>query len=215
MVKGTDIATKDGIKVVAKENALLAKYGDFNFDENQKQQQESLTKPLVTSIDRVLVYNGILKYYNKFLKGKSEKVQTSINYERFCRVVDSLNGINPTIKLEYTQVGKHFDKQSDELIDYFKKSFAPKTVDNLNPKEMKMILTQVVIENIYDEEGLIVDMQPSRVGIAELSLIYPMNIKELGLNRKEKLSGMSTLAVKKIFNHIANQSGYKTENKAM
>jgi hypothetical protein len=194
-----------------KENTLLAKYGAFDFDETQKQQQEALVKPLVTNIDRVLTNNGVLKYYNKFLKPKSEKVQTSINYVRFCKVVDSLNGINPQIKLEYTQVEKRFDQQGDELIDYFKGTFAPKTVDKLNPKEMKMILTQVVSENIYEEEGIIVDLVSSRVGIAELALVYPMNLKELGLGRKEKLSGMSTLAVKKIFNHIAQQSGYKVE----
>jgi len=214
MADNTGTAVAKAGEVAPRTNSLIEKYGEFQFSEEQQQEQEAVLRPLVTNIDRVLTVNGMLKYYNKFVKEKNESVQTSINYARFAKIVDKLEGMPNEIKLLYTDINKHFDKQQDELIDYFKRIFAPKTVDKLSIPEKRKLLAKIVEEAVWEIEGVIAELSPSRIGLALLSYIYPIDAKRLGITQKQKLSNINTYAVNEIFNHIARNAGFEVgENK--
>ena len=76
------------------------------------------------------------------------------------------------------------------------------------------MLAKIVEESVWELEGVFIELSPSKIGLALLTYIYPIDAKKLGVTQKQKLSNINSYAVAEIFNHIAKNAGFETgENK--
>jgi len=190
--QGTGIATKE---------QLQSKFGTFDAKEIEK---EELNRPSVTTIDKAMINHGLVKLYNTKVRKKSEKVAESINHSRFLDICETFN-LHDEVKVAYTNRKAQFTSQSDDLILYFA-NLKPSSLGEISHKEKRMIIAEAVESVLFDYFDIVTDLTPSKVSVSDLTIVCPIDSKELGINpRTDKLSNMNVKAIDYIFDAITKR----------
>jgi len=171
------------------------------------QRSDSLkkeNKETITTIDKAMINHGLVKLYNTKVRKKNEPAASTINYNRFLDICDAFS-IPDGVRNAYTNRKAHFTSQNDDLILFFK-DLKPSSIGEISYKEKRLIIAEAVERVLFDYWDIVVDLTPSKVGIADLTALCAIDAKELGINpRQDKLSNLNTKAIDYIFTSLSKK----------
>ena len=174
----------------------LVKFDELTKDKKSKQQEELG----LTLTDRALIHQGVLNLYNEFVREKSEKMATVVNYNVWLDIIDTFKDKIPTnIQHAWRNKAKRrattFFNQSDDLILAFK-DLKVTSLNNASIITQRMILTDIATKAMFKLTGIGGNWTPSKTPITYLAYVKPFSFEELGMNHKMKVSEMNNVQLK-------------------
>ena len=195
--KSTGVATEQQAKKMRE-----SKFGTFNFDNIQREKVENVA---ITMIDKVMIHHGVVKFYNEYVKKKSEPIQKSINHDRFLDICDMAK-LPDAVRAGYINRKANFLSQPDDLILAFSK-LKPTELGEITYNEKKMFLSEKINKLMFQYHDLVLNLTPSKISLIYLAYIAPINLIELGLNPKlDKLSTLNNKQVDYFFNAMVKEA---------
>jgi len=193
---------KNGVSTEAQAQQMRASaFGSFNAEEIVKESEQVR----LTNIDKSMINHGMVKLWNEKVRKKSEKLTKTINYERFLQVTEAFN-VPDEVKLAYTNRQALFTSQSDDLILYFA-NLKANSIGEVSPREKRMIIAEAVNSVMFDLYEEVVDVTPSKITIAHLTMLVPFDSRAQGVNPiRERLSSMNINIVDYVFDALVKKS---------
>jgi len=180
-------------KTEQKSTLGLVKFEELTKDK-QKKQQEELG---LTLTDKALIHQGVLNLFNEFVRPKNDKMATAVTYNVWLDIVDSFKDKIP-LNIQHAWRNKAnrrattFLHQEDNFILAFK-DLKVTSLENASVTTQRMILTDIVIKEMFNLTGIGGNWTPSKTPITYLAYYKPFSFKELGLNHKMKISEMNNV----------------------
>ena len=154
----------------------------------------------LTLTDKALIHQGVLNLYNEFVRAKSEKMATVVNYNVWLDIIDSFKDKIP-LNIQHAWRNKAnrrhttFLNQSDDLILAFK-DLKVTSLENASIVTQRVILTDIATKAMFRLTGIGGNWTPSKTPITYLAYVKPFSFEELGLNHKMKVSEMNNVQLK-------------------
>ena len=180
-------------KTEQKSTLGLVKFDELTKDK-QKKQQEELG---LTLTDKALIHQGVLNLYNEFVRPKNDKMATAVTYNVWLDIVDSFKDKIP-LNIQHAWRNKAnrrattFLHQEDNFILAFK-DLKVTSLENASVTTQRMILTDIVVKEMFKLTGIGGNWTPSKTPITYLAYYKAFSFQELGLNHKMKISEMNNV----------------------
>ncbi len=175
--------------------------GLVKFDELIKDKKNNQDEELgLTLTDKALIHQGVLNLFNDFVRGKSEKMATVVNYNVWLDIVDAFKDKIPTnIQHAWRNNAKRkhttLFHQSDDLVLAFK-DLKVTSLENASIVTQRMILTDLATKAMFKLTGIGGNWTPSKTPVNYLSYVKGFSFEELGMNHKMKISEMNNVQLK-------------------